>query len=359
MLYPINKTLQNNILSKIPQEYSKLEKAVFIYNELCKTLEYSMDYFLDQDKWQDWFTELDNLMQIDGVNNKKVVCYTFNCIFLELLDQAHACDEVSFLINRPTAGSIILPSHSSLHLSIDDVQYDVDASLGILNNNDLVLSKYYNHQLLGWQAVQSKDQPKLNEVLQKVRAEHNNLTLLQADYIAQKGSELWEMPLRERACMFLDMALEAPEYSVLTFNYMLKLKNLLFKDEEIAKPYWQDNVSTKVDLVFVKQNLNNEYKALFFYNPDGYTDIRGCENFDSLQVYEIAPLNHKLTQMPVAELRDKIDAFYYVTRSDESLKNKTSQMLMIGRNPNSSSKYKSHATGTSKYPLEIVDEKVK
>ncbi|MBO5884528.1 MAG: hypothetical protein J6Q51_01900, partial [Clostridia bacterium] len=152
-MYPINEQLKEDILSKVPSRYTKLEKAIFIYNELCSKLEYSMEYFIDEDAVADKYTDIKNLKYVDGKTNKQVVCFTFNCIFLELLDQANVCDEKTFLLNNSVSlTGKISKIHEELLIYIDDYPYIIDATYGVLDNNDLTLSKYSTHQLQGWLA---------------------------------------------------------------------------------------------------------------------------------------------------------------------------------------------------------------
>lgn len=62
----INENLRYFILSRLPEDYTKLEKAIFIYDRLCHYMEYSFDYFLEEDKFKDYYKNVYNLKHVDG-----------------------------------------------------------------------------------------------------------------------------------------------------------------------------------------------------------------------------------------------------------------------------------------------------
>ena len=85
MKLKINRDLEESILKDVPSNYSELEKALFIYQQLCLKTEYALDYYLDEDRVKDEYTKVANLPMVDGKENKDVVCFTFNAIYLKLL----------------------------------------------------------------------------------------------------------------------------------------------------------------------------------------------------------------------------------------------------------------------------------
>lgn len=332
-MYPVNQKLKNDILSKIPEHYSKLEKAIFIYNELCSKLEYSMEYFIDEDSVADKYTDVNNLQYVDGEQNKQVVCFTFNCIFLELLDEAKICDDKTFLLNNNVSPSgKINKIHEELLIYIDNYPYIVDATYGVLDDNDLTLSKYSTHKLKGWLAKDDEDQIELDKTISKVRTESLTLHKHAYDYVTQKQEEMsyHELPLQDRAKLFLKLALVGPEYSVLTFNYLLKLKHLLFKSDELEQTISKKNIDIKAGLLYVKDSKTKEYKAIFLYNPAGYTNDKGFENFDDLQVYVIDLKNRRISQISHYELKEQFSQQKYITRDNRVLTERSSRFLKQG-----------------------------
>lgn len=319
-LVKINETLQNDILSSIPADYSKLEKAIFIYRELCKKLEYSMDFFLDRDKTLQYFITTKNIEKVDGIHNKDVVCFTFNVIFIELLYAAKLCDTETFTGFYPFSYSedVLDFMHKPVYVAVDGYSYLVDATFGIIDNNDLTLSKYSTHKLQGWRTADYSPTTLLNSAIEKVCKDDIELNKSINEYVKLKkdNGNYINLPLKDRVKMFLDMSVSGPEYSILSFNYMIKLKHLLFTNEEL-NPLYHYNV--KLDIEFVKDIKTGTYKALVLFNPKGYTDEYGLENFNELSITEIDIKSRTLKPLDLESLREKIESKEYVKRTNESI----------------------------------------
>lgn len=124
----INEGLFNSIISFVPDNASKLEKAVLIYTFLCLKLSYDENYWLSDDINK---RDIKRLKEIDLVNNK-VICYEFNAIyayFLKYLD-------IPFTISREEYG----PNHNVIEMNINNTNYVVDAVKGVIGG-DLTKAK--------------------------------------------------------------------------------------------------------------------------------------------------------------------------------------------------------------------------
>ena len=175
--FDINDDLKHNILSDLPKDYSKLEKAILIYKRLCEKLQYSFDYYLEEMKNLNYFRDANNLKFVDGEKNKDVVCFTFNAILTQLLLDAKLLNGVDMSFYQVETNTF--PAfHDVLTIYIDDIPYYLDATAGVLDNNDLVLSKYSTHKPNGWICgYNAPDEHKqiLRKALEKVYAENQSL----------------------------------------------------------------------------------------------------------------------------------------------------------------------------------------
>lgn len=85
----LNESLTTKILSSIPSEFTNLEKAYYVYYQLCKTFTYDEEWYASGglgDNCQN-HKNIDYISQINQTN-REVVCHDFNAIyskFLELL----------------------------------------------------------------------------------------------------------------------------------------------------------------------------------------------------------------------------------------------------------------------------------
>ena len=229
----INKKLEEKILSNIPNDYTNLEKALLIYKRLCETLQYSLDCYLDEKNMLGTFTKIDNLKNVDGEKNKDVVCFTFNAILIEMLKRTKVVQDIDHE-GYVTDGTEIMPKHYPVDVTIDNINFIIDGTNGIIDNNDLVLCKYSTHKIQGWK-VFPEDNAEQNEILNKSieRVYRENISLANniERYLKAKD-DCFDISLDGRMDLFLDFSKSA-EYTILGFNKLLKLKHLLFTQKSL------------------------------------------------------------------------------------------------------------------------------
>ena len=318
-MFKINPKLKNAIFKDLPKDSSKLTTALTIYARLCQNLEYSMDYFADPEANIAWYSNPANISKVDGKNHKQVVCYTFNAIYSQLLVDAGVCSETQFSEEQFLRNGKFKTGHESLTFEIDGTGYDVDATYGIINNCDITLSKYGTPTFDGWLVLPEKvDHPEEAEAeflraRDEVARGNIEFDRFVKSYIFSRGKSYVQMPLQERFDLFLEYLQNTPPYSVQSLNYIIKLKHLLFTSDELGKTSMIQNV----ELAFVKDATTKQLKTMVLYNPKGYVDDPGFENFDSLQIYEYNLVNQTLNYpVSIEELTEKIQANEYSDQLD-------------------------------------------
>ncbi len=317
----INEKLKNDILSRIPKGYSNLEKAIFIYYELCKKLQYSLDFYINKISTTQYFKNPENLKYVNGEDNNEVVCFTFNAIFAKLLQLANICDKNPLLQIRFTDNGTFSSNHYDLRLIIDGNAFSVDATFGVLDYNDLVLSKYSSYTLEGWEPVPGLT-PKVDSILtrkiaravKKVQSDNAKLNENVKEYLRAKllDDSYQNYSLDDRVKMFMSALNFCPEYSIFSFNYLLKLKRKFFTPEELGK---NKQEKTNIDLVFSK-TTNDEFEAYLFYNNLGYIPDVGCENFDALKIWRFSVKNRNLEYLTIDNLNELISKGTFIPRGD-------------------------------------------
>ncbi len=312
----VNEKLKEKIFSSIPKDYSPLEKAIHVYYELCRTLHYSMGYYLEEKTFESYFTNPNNLVKVDGETNKDVVCFTFNAIYIlllkELEEREHLgikCEDISSCLKRDGNFSTV---HESVTFAVNSQAYEADSTYGVLDKNDLVLLKYTNSMIEGITAISPNPKitdMELQKTLQKVCRNEKNINYSVSVYSINTEQE--GLSLDERVKLFLNLGIKNPfGYSVPGLNYMLKIKHSLFSKEEleghrsVSGKY--SGIDIKIEMTFAKNTKTNEYEVYLLYNPKGYTRDKGYENFDSLEVYKISLKNCKATKIDLDKFKDDI-----------------------------------------------------
>ena len=337
MKLEISEKLQNDIFSSIPENYNKLEKALFIYNQLCLKLTYSIDAYVDEENHRNYFLDPTNLKYVDGEKNTDVVCYTFNYIYLQLLINAGICNENIWEKNmpfNPEMPTMLKHAHRKLELTINGIDYKVDSTFGVLDNNDLTLGKYSTHKFNGWSTATERDSKtervsntnivNLDDAIKKVRKDCLELQENANRYYEIKSSEgnFYSIPLKERIEMFLQTIKDIPNYSLLSFNYLLKLKHKFFSNLELNSEELNNNIS----LLFVKNQKTKEYQAILFVNPNSRFEPL---NYDNVETYYIDVKNKQYANISVKDLKILIKNGEITSRHNERISKYTVPMIKL------------------------------
>ena len=336
MRFEINEDLRKKIVSKIPEGATKMQACMIVYAELCRTLEYSMEYYVLEKTRASFYTDCDNLKQIDGVNRKDVTCFTFDAIFQEIVEGL-GFEGVKFIDQfyfQPN-GWFKNTHHVNL-LMIDGLYCEVDATLGVLDNNDLVDMKYAGQRIQGFfVSVLSLGEEKRTKVLDEYQAglnmieQNEPLNSLALEYLELKADDYKKLPIEERFNLFMNLLKQAPEYSITSLNYILKLKGSLFlrseaSIEETARKQY-------VSISFVREQNTKELRVIIMFNPDGHRMNDSDNNFDNLQIYEYKLKDGELVKHKKEDFARKIKGAQYFSVGTEykPLSKKISLAFMI------------------------------
>lgn len=271
-IYKVNPQLKEEIFSKIPANYNNLEQAIFIYNELCKTLTYSLDYYLNERVYVYKFTDPDNIEMVDGKQNRDVVCFTFDRIFLKMLYDKNIIEFHDFWMNAGYSreNHYIDPRHNIMSISIDGTAYDIDATMGVFKDSDLSQSKFSDYKISGWQASVGlkKNIEKLKNAIKKVQKDSVGLQDAVYDYVKAKAEsdDFIHYSIDMRANLFMRFISDyGHRNDIQVLSYAYKLKKLLFLQPEYDGMYKND---TKVAIQFLRNTQPPCLSMVMFYNVD-------------------------------------------------------------------------------------------
>lgn len=338
----LNEKLKNDILKSIPKDYNNLEKAIYIYYNLCKKLEYSIEYLIEEKKNINYFTNPENIKNVDGHTNKQVVCYTFNAIFLQFLKEANIYNPTEADLSINSEDKCFYSFHKPSVFTIDGIDYIADATQGIFNGNDLSEVKYSNTvSNFKLKEENENNQKILNDAINKVCSDNSHFSSLIEKYIEIKKKDFKKHSLNDRVQIFLKLCTELDEHSVQAFNNILKYKSLIFTKEEMkgSSDFKISNriENQKIDILFVKDisSYPSEYKCLLFYNPKGYCSDFGKDNLQYLQIFEISPKSKSYKSISNDEFIQKICFGSYVTSKNKKIVNHPNKYPMAIKNLNS------------------------
>ncbi len=182
----LDEGLKQYIFNDMPNDYSLLEKALYVYIKLCKTLTYDEEFYSNNQKGMSALIHQD-IKRLNKVNlkNNKIVCYEFSYIFAKFLQEL----DVDFLINgENTYGD----NHTFITLSDGKFLLNADPLSGIIGG-DLYNAKT-NNNLVGLNC-QNKDNELLKEFSNLYKKVYQNIIMLEEE--KETDQDYYEMFLEQ------------------------------------------------------------------------------------------------------------------------------------------------------------------
>jgi len=331
-MFKINQNLRKRVLNSIPEGTPELLGCIMIYNELCSCLEYSWEYYFknEQEEIVDYYRNPQNLEDIDGEKRKDVTCYTFYAIFQELVESKYPNVEVRPVTQEEDEKAFFLEEHQFATITINDVEYNFDPLQGVLELNDLMNLKYYGGKIRGiWVYYFSpnrlKDKDKIYAELEEYKNQANairdkNLNTLASEYVIKKQNELKKLPLEDRFDLFLLLVEKSPKNSIVALNYLLSIKDALFKHREVTSSS-SAFFTQYMQMQFVYDHKEQVPRALIFFNKTGFIyDNNGLhQDMDNLEIYDISIKDMKVKPVTLCEIEENIQNSRYMKRNGCSI----------------------------------------
>ena len=273
----LNPQLKEKIYNGMRETYSDLEKSIYIYIKMCKLFSYDPEYYVSGQRG--YSSEIhSNVNRITSIHDSDdaIVCYEFNAIFGKFLDDLN----IKYRINTKRVHGRYGKGHANLTYSIDKYIIFADAVTSILGG-DLINAKI-NANLNGLKCENMSEETKkeFSKVVEKVysdilKDEKNNHRFFESlkEYNEViKENEL--ISFKEKIQLIVDLTNSSNMKLVDTLGYMMKLKKLFFKDEELKNNVSISIIRTMVKntpklgvIISIKEKNTNNYKY-FYYLPD-------------------------------------------------------------------------------------------
>ena len=289
----MNQELLDYLLKDINAYQTKLEKAIYLYIKLCKLFTYDEVFYIMnyQGDITSYYENFDNIKSVTLTNNK-VVCYTFNFIYANLLDIIGVKYQIQdYSKDKFTKG------HANLMFFIDGFQVIADSVTSILMG-DLSNAKL-NYPLNGLICKNKKEE--FAEILNRI-------------YISTLPSlPNINLSLETRLHIIITKVLERKLSIIDAYSYFLSLRNYLFTYDEKMSNF-------KVSLV--KDNTNLKpimIISLNEYDFDNESDETTYYLFD----------NHSLTEISIEDIRSNFinNTFEYFENDLPRIPNLNLKML--------------------------------
>lgn len=309
--FELNEALKNQILEGIPENYSKLEKAIYIYIKMCKLLTYDDEYYAVNQKGiaTEKHKDINYASNITPSNNS-VVCFEFNLIYSKLLNGLG----INFSSNyKGMIGEAYGIGHANLRFRCDKFLVKADSVTTILKG-DLMQAKL-NQPLKGLKCTNYNTNTfkEFNQMVTKVyelvaTQEKDSKKDVQVEHV-QTFEEIMKeyesvtdnikkIDISEKLSILIDKVNSTNMVGIDSLSYVLQLRNVLFDEYE------------KVQNITVTIIRNNEpydkdkiamASAIFTLNPNNYY------NDEDSNIYYYFNPNKRLIPITKEELQAKFN----------------------------------------------------
>ncbi len=162
----VNKELEDEILSNIPDYFNDLEKAIYIYIRMCQLFSYDEHVYVFNQRGKEMIKH-QNISHIREINleNRELVCFEFNMIYCYFLNKLGIHFKSNYL---RSCGENYGSCHVNVGFRYEEFLIQAD-SLESIIFSDMYLAKV-NQLLKGIKCLNtnSKTQGKFREILKKV-----------------------------------------------------------------------------------------------------------------------------------------------------------------------------------------------
>lgn len=288
----VNEKLSKAILDEMPDNISEIEKAIYIYIKMCRTLTYDDEFFVSG-QMGEIAKKHENVENVYNITpeNKNVVCYEFNAIYGKLLESIG----VNFVNSSYGSGNTFGGGHSELEFRSGKFLVAADAVKSILQG-DMIYAKT-NRPLKGLRCGNENTNTceefseLVTKMYQLIAAQEDGNSKRKVEHVETFGEVLAEyrqtvvdypiVDLHEKVDILINKINAAALTGTDTFGYMLDLSRILFTKSERTDNVKiaifgnretendQSMMASAVVVVNEDDNINDiEGNTYYFYNPN-------------------------------------------------------------------------------------------
>jgi hypothetical protein len=318
----LDKDLEKEIIANMPENLNDLEKAMYIYIKMCKTLSYDEEYYAVNQKG-DAIEKHQDISYISNINldNPKAVCYEFNAIYTKFLNDLGIKFQSKY---KNMIGEAYGDGHVELDFRVGKYLVHADSVTTILGG-DMVRSKL-NQPIIGLKCINRNldTNKEFKDSLDKV---YNVIIEEEKDKSDRKPVESLESLLQEyenltdniRSISINDkfnLLIEKLNYSQLkgidSYYYILKMKKMFFTEDELLE---------KVSFNLIRNNLPIDEDKTASIIGVFTLNTHNLYDYDMLNEYYYLDENNQLFKTSKEQIQEKFDSgeYDYIKSDDHNV----------------------------------------
>ena len=296
------------------EDYTLLEKAIYIYLKMCNILTYNDEYYASEQlgKHLDKHRDINYLSSIN-LQNREAVCYEFNAIYAYMLNKLGIHFEVFSFEESDSYGE----GHENLIFRVDKYLVKADSvdtifygdmfntkvgepttGISCVNQNEETKAEFAYALKHVYNAIKSEE-----EYRQKYYQKVSDLEVLQQLY----GKDSPKISFNERIKMMLEYVDTSNFTGIAAYNYLLYLRKKLYTKEEQEKlliqivknnlPEESTKDASSIALIFVDGNeplyfIYEPFKPLRKVNKEELNNL--FNNKELVSIYKQTEITRKL-----------------------------------------------------------------
>ena len=230
----ISEELEEAILKEIPEDYSSLEKAIYIYIKMCKILSYNDEFFAAKQRGlaAEKHRYIDYI-EVITPNYPEVVCFEFNAIYAKMLHKLGINFERQCFNWKNKYGD----GHENLSFRVGKFIIEADSSKRILTG-DLFNAKI-GSDIKGLKCLNQNFDTYLEfeEILRKVyrdikKENKSEFSKALKEYEEITNARKFNLPFAERFELYLEKIRATAFTGINLMSYIVRLTNTLFTPDE-------------------------------------------------------------------------------------------------------------------------------
>lgn len=316
----LNKDLEQKIISNMPEDLSDLEKAMYIYIKMCKTLSYDEEYYAVNQKG-DAVEKHQDLKYVSEItlDNPKAVCFEFNVIYTKFLHDLG----INFQSNyKNMIGEVYGDGHVELDFRVGKYLVHADSVTTILGG-DIVRSKL-NQPIIGLtcENLNLKTKEEFNNSLNKVYTlinEEDKNNKKPADTIENLLEEyknltenVQKLKIKDKFNILMEKIASTELKGIDAYYYILKMKKIFFTpDEEV------DNLSFNLIRNNLPMDGDKTASVMGIFTVNDYS----FNEYEMLNDYYLVNEEMNVSKISKDEIAEKFDSgeYDYIKKTDSGI----------------------------------------
>ena len=315
--FSLNEQLKNEILSELPRNYSKLQKAYYIYRRLCQKFSYDPEYYIDSAYKNDQTNinhfDINRLGTLE--NNQEIICGEISLVYAKFLDMLNIpfqiLDYDDLKIKKFNG------THMKVKFKVDEFVIDADAATGIFNSDlsrEKSMGQVRNFKLKNtarrFLDIFDKETKEVDMYIEKNSDKLEYKDAIKIYKLMQEKELPKEIPVADKIELLEDAIVENKLKFIDMINWTQDVKEKLFgENEDYCK------VEFIVNTIPTNMDKRVELAALIIHNNGSQLDETSFKN-----TYDIIKEDRSIERLSINDLRQKFKiGEYYLTDPSRTL----------------------------------------